>query len=87
MVKLNQDCIAPNVPSTDTYISKDHGIVIDEKIVRAKELINGNTINKEYLPDQFLYNVCLETHGTMMVNNLKVETLDPKAFNSSITKK
>ena len=48
-------------------------------MIKAKNLIGlvDGVNNKKYKGD-ILYNVLLETHDKMMVNNLIVETLDPK---------
>ena len=69
-----------NVPNRRTIISKDHKIMCNKNLIRAECLI-------EYTPTSYkvnydkkkLYNVLLKEHSTMSVNNLIVETLNPKS--------
>jgi hypothetical protein len=60
-------------------------------MIKAKNLIGqvDGVYNKKY-NGEILYNVLLETHEKMMVNNLIVETLDPTSivaqlYNGSIS--
>ena len=66
-----------NVPSIDTFVSREHGIYINDKLVRAKNLVNDEGIVKQDMDNQMIYNVLLKEHGKMIVNNMIVETLDP----------
>ena len=47
-------------------------------MVKAKTLINGNTIEKIPYRGLPLYNVLLEQHDVMIVNGLISETLNPE---------
>jgi hypothetical protein len=60
-------------------------------MIKAKHLVEQveGVYNKKY-NGEVLYNVLLETHSKMMVNNLTVETIDPtnivaKLYNGSRT--
>ncbi len=79
-------CIEPNalgnsIPSTKTLISSNHKVFCPrlKLMVGAKELIDLHP--KHVYPIKYsgeiLYNVLLETHEKMIVNNMIVETLDP----------
>jgi len=54
----------------------------NNKMVKAKDLVNNTTILKIYTEHQEVYNLVLEggTSGKMIANNLIAETLDPKSM-------
>ena len=87
------------VPNKNTYISRNHGIYLDEdliqerglkpqihklihnvngkKLVRARNLVNGKDIIELKKEGDILYNVLMDEHSTMIVNNMICETLNP----------
>jgi hypothetical protein len=79
LICIERNSLGYNVPNKKTIISKDHKIMCDNKMLRAEYLI-------QYIPGIYkisynkhpLYNVLLKDHSTMIVNNLTVETMDPK---------
>ena len=80
LVCLEKNALLKNVPCETTTISQNH-LIMNKKgnLVKAKDLIG--TTDKIYYTDyngEILYNVLLETRSIMTVNNLIVETLDPK---------
>ena len=79
MILIKKDAFSQNVPSQDTYIGKNHGIYIDDKLVYANKLLllKNSGITKEEIGHTYIYNVLLPTHSKMLVNNMIVETLDP----------
>jgi hypothetical protein len=81
IVCIEKDALGPNIPSQTTYISRNHTIFYKKHMVSAKALIGvvDKVYNKSYKGEP-LYNVLLETHDKMIVNNLIVETLDPESF-------
>lgn len=84
MVMFKKNSLGYNIPSEDTIMSQNHGVYIRDHNVRAKALINGNTILKAHLErPPVVYNILLE--GTkkqkIMVNNMGVETMCPKSYN------
>jgi len=46
-VRIQRDALAESVPHTDLLLSPDHGIFVDGKLIRARQLINGTTIRQE----------------------------------------
>ena len=48
--------------------------------VRTKHLINGDTITEVPYDGEYLYNVLVDTHTTMRVHGMLVETLDPNSI-------
>ena len=80
LICIEKSSLSHNVPNRRTIISKDHKIMCDKKLIRAECLT-------EYIPTFYkvnydkkkLYNVLLKEHSIMSVNNLIVETLNPKS--------
>ena len=66
-------------PTRDTYMSLKHHIIMDVPVM-AKNLINGDTITEVPCDDEYLYNVLVDTHTTMRVHGMLVETLDPNSI-------
>ena len=91
IVCIEKDALGPNIPSQKTLISRNHKLLFNKQMVKAKHLIGqfDGVYNKKY-NGEILYNVLLETHEKMLVNNLIVETLDPenivaKLYNGNYT--
>jgi hypothetical protein len=66
------DSLAPGVPSAVTLMSLNHKIFHNGDWTKS---INLTTFYVEY-NSEVLYNVVLDKHGPMTVNNMTVETLD-----------
>jgi hypothetical protein len=91
IVCIEKDALAPRVPSQKTLISRNHKLLYNKQMTKAKHLVGkvDGVYNKKY-NGEILYNVLLETHEKMLVNNLIVETLDPenivaKLYNGNYT--
>jgi hypothetical protein len=91
IVCIEKDTLGTNIPSQKTFISRNHKLFFNKQMIKAKHLIGqvDGVYNKKY-NGEVLYNVLLETHSKMMVNNLIVETLDPaniiaQLYNSVLT--
>ncbi len=80
MIMIKKDSFGFQLPSQDTLISQHHRVYIGKEGVKAKYLVNNDTIYKYETGHQPIYNVLLEgdKKGKMNVNNLIVETLDRK---------
>ena len=78
IVCIEKDALGTNVPSQKTLISRNHKLLYNKEMIKAKHLVEQveGVYNKNY-NGEVLYNVLLETHEKMIVNNLIVETLDP----------
>jgi hypothetical protein len=78
LVCFKKNALGINIPYKDTIMSKNHKIFYKGTLKKAKDFIsiyeNVTTVpyNKE-----ILYNVLLEDHYKMNVNNLICETLNP----------
>lgn len=79
IVCIEKNSLGINIPNRKTYISNYHGIIYNNKLIPAKQLVGrlrGIYSVKYY--NQILYNVLMEKHYVMIVNNMRVETLNPK---------
>ena len=80
MILIKKGVLDNNVPNNDTYISHEHCILINGLMIEAKHLVNNKTIRIVKMNRQKnLYNILLDHHGKMKVNNMIVETLDPNS--------
>lgn len=78
LVEIKQNAFGKNVPNRDLLVSVYHRIYIGEHSIEAGQFVS-------VLPDKvqlvrhvgLLYNVLMEDHTYMYVNNCKVETLNP----------
>jgi len=77
MVFIKKHALGKGVPNKNTYISRNHGIYINHILVRARNLVNGNTIQEHKMKKQAIYNVLLSQYGVMYVNNIPCESLNP----------
>lgn len=46
-IRIVRDAIADNVPSKDIVVSPGHHVLVEGKLVRAQDLVNGKTIYQE----------------------------------------
>ena len=78
LVCFKKNALGLNVPSKDTTMTKNHKIFYKGSIKKAKDFIAiyENVITIPYMKE-ILYNVILEDHYKMNVNNLICETLNP----------
>jgi hypothetical protein len=78
MVSIEKHSLLNNVPSHRTTISKEHKILYKGQMMKAKDLIDlCDGVTKIPYNGEILYNVLMEKHDKMLVNNLICETLDP----------
>jgi hypothetical protein len=81
LVCFEKDSLGNNIPSQKTIISKNHKIFYSGKMIKACGLLGLNDkISKIEYNDEVLYNVLMENHDKMIVNNLICETLDPTSI-------
>ena len=60
-------------------MSLNHGIIYNGKLIEAKEFLGFNEkVYKVKYNGETLYNVLMDEHNTITVNNLICETLNPK---------
>ena len=82
LVCIEKNALGKNVPSEDTIISRCHSILYNGKMVQARHLIkivnNKKKVYKIKYNGEILYNILMEKHEKMNVNNMIVETLHPE---------
>lgn len=78
LVCFEKDSLGPNIPCEKTFISKQHIVFHKGQAKPAMAFLNNDTIYKVKYTGETLYNVLMDTHDKMMVNNMICETLDPK---------
>ena len=73
LVIIEKDSLRPNVPNKTTIVSMEHKIFYKGKMMEAYK------VSKKRMKynNEKLYNVLMEEHNKMNVNNMIVETLDP----------
>jgi hypothetical protein len=79
LVCLEKNALGTNSPNKRTLISPLHKIMHKNKWVMAKDLLglNKSKIKQVAYNGEPLYNVIMQTHESMLVNNMIAETLHP----------
>ncbi len=78
LIRVGKDVFGKNKPTKPTVMSKDHKIEFHGELVPAYRFLDySEDVKKVKYSGEILYNVLLEEYGTMSVNNLRCETLDP----------
>lgn len=79
LVSFDPHALGTNMPSRKTVISPNHKVMWNGQMIKAKDLVQKfQGIDMVPYKGESLYNVLLEEHGKMVVNNLVCETLDPE---------
>ena len=79
IVCIEKDALGTNIPYQKTCMSRNHKLLYNKQMIKAKDLVGKiNGIHYIKYSGEILYNVLMETHNKMIINNLIVETLDPK---------
>ena len=79
LVCFEKGSLGDDLPSKRTIMSKHHKILYNGVMIEAKKFLGDfEHITKMEYTGEVLYNVLMEKHDTMKVNNLICETLNPK---------
>lgn len=79
LICFSKDAICANYPTKQTIMSKEHKVFYNGQMIEAKKFVGRfNNVFKVEYNGEVLYNVLMEQHYKMRVNNLVCETLDPK---------
>ena len=79
LVCFEQNALGNNIPSQQTIITQNHLLFYNGKMIKANDLLGKyKGVKKVKYTGQVLYNVLLENHDKMLVNNLICETLHPQ---------
>jgi subtilase family serine protease len=80
LVHFSKHSLGHNYPTEDTRMSKHHKILYSGKMISARHFLTGfKNVTKVAYNKEFLYNVLLDEHSSMQINNLTCETLHPRS--------
>jgi hypothetical protein len=78
LVCFEKNALGFNVPCRRTIMSANHLVSYEGQMKKAKEFLNHfNSIHKVKYNGEMMYNVLMEKHEVILVNNMVCETLDP----------
>ena len=87
LICFQKDCFMKNIPSQKTIMSENHCIYYKNKMVKAETFIDRIVnVKKIKYTGEILYNVLMEEHDKIIVNNLICETLHPEHFIAKLYK-
>ena len=87
IVCFEKDSIGKNVPSQQTLCSKEHKVLYRGEMIKARDLADMcKNVKKVSYNGETLYNVLLEKHSKMLVNNMICETLHPENISAKFAK-
>jgi hypothetical protein len=85
IISIEKDALGKNVPSASIQISKEHKVFYKGEMVKANQLVEMcEGVTRIPYSGETLYNVLMEKHDNMMINNVICETLDPKNIMAKI---
>jgi hypothetical protein len=74
-IRIKAGALGENTPFEDLYVSPGHRIIVDNKILQAKYLINETTITQEFQDESVTYyHVELQCHYSIVANGVKAES-------------
>ena len=81
IVCFEKNSLGYNIPNKKTYISNYHCIIYKNKLIQANKFV-GRLPGVYYIKynNEILYNVLMEKHYIIKINNMRVETLNPINF-------
>lgn len=83
MVLIQKNCFTEGIPNEDTFLTKQHKIMVPttQKMEKCKNVARNSKYKKASIIDRkrrdIVYNIVLDTHSTVRVNNMVSETLHP----------
>ena len=88
-VCIKQGALGDNVPFQDLYVSRDHNLLVNGKMIQAKYMINGETIYQdEECEEVEYYHLECEHHSAIIANGVLSESFldinNRYLFNKSI---
>ena len=79
LIGFKKNALGLNYPSENTRMSQEHKLLYAGKMCEAKTFLNKfEKVIKVKYNGEILYNVLMEEHSQMRVNNLICETLHPE---------
>lgn len=77
-IRVARSAIAPNIPSRDLYVTREHCLYVDGVLIRAGSLVNGTTIvvhAAEQWDELEYFHLKLECHDVVYAEDLACELL------------
>lgn len=85
IVSIETGALGKNVPNYNTQISNEHKVYYKGRMVKAIDLVElCDGVKQIPYNGEILYNVLMEKHDNMMINNLICETLHPENIMAKI---
>ena len=73
-VVIAADAFAPGIPARDLRVTPDHAILVDDRLIPARLLVNGTTIRQVPVATYTYYHVELDAHDILLAEGLTVES-------------
>jgi hypothetical protein len=74
-VCIKAGALGDSSPIEDLYVSPSHGIIVDGRLVLARELLNGEMIVQDYAePTVTYYHLQLDKHSAIVANGVIAES-------------
>jgi hypothetical protein len=87
LVKMDKHALGPNVPDQQFLITTNHKIVVNNRLVKPRDLLNGKTISRSRRNKPvFTHTIITEEGEPIMINNVPVATWSVKDWNKKIHK-
>jgi len=78
LVRFLKDSLGKNIPSRDTITSSSHKVYYKNTMIEARKILAVNkNVTKIPYDKSILYNILLDKHSVVCVNNMVCETLHP----------
>jgi autotransporter passenger strand-loop-strand repeat protein len=79
-VVIERDAIAEGKPARDLWVTPDHAIFAEGRLIPVKLLVNGSTIRQVPRPEYRFFHLELERHDLLLAEGLEAESyLDVEA--------
>ena len=79
LICFEKGSLGNNIPSKKTTMTHNHEVFHNKKMRKAIDCMNfSRNINKVKYSGEILYNILMEEHQNIEVNNMICETLNPK---------
>ncbi|GAA5618861.1 Hint domain-containing protein [Brucella anthropi] len=74
-IRVKRYAIDSKTPQRDLYLSPNHALLIDGVLIRAKDLVNGQSIARVSMDTTIdYYNIVLDSHDAVLAEGAAVET-------------
>ena len=78
LIQVRKNALGENIPSKTTYMTKEHRIFQDGKLIPSKYFtLWNNRVREVPYKNQILYNIVMDKHEVISANNMLTETLEP----------